>query len=149
MLDKINLVKELKKDFGFDNFQIVDLLNGAHYKDIVILDESLINLYNNYCQDFLYWGKYRPIDELDDFLDTLNGSFAFKLCENADDLSNGVREYFAYNGEQLFFCSLNKLIEDMNNDEDFRDYLDDTDYFTEAKTRLREILKRNFDKVEI
>lgn len=53
MLDKLNLVKELREDFGFDKFQIVDLLNGAHYKDIVVLDKSLINLYNEYCQNKL------------------------------------------------------------------------------------------------
>lgn len=149
MLNKLNLVKELKEDFGFDHFQIINLLNGTHYKDIVILDKSLIELYNEYIKGQYCWGNYRPINELNDFLDMLNGSLVFKLCENADDLSDGVRDYFAYSDGQLFFCSAGRLTDDMNNDKDFRDYLDNIGYFDEAKMELRKVLDRNFSKVEV
>ena len=149
MLNKLNLVKELKEQFGFDDFQIVKLLNGAHFKDTISFDKSLIDLYNEYIRGEYYWGNYRPIDELDDFLDTLSGSLVFKLCENADDLSNGVRDYFAYSDGQLFFCSAGRLIDDMNNDKDFRNYLDNIGYFDEIKMELGKVLDRNFSKVEV
>ncbi len=149
MLDQLNLVYDLKEQFGFDNFQIIELLNGGHYKDIVRFGESLFKLYNEFCLKNSSWGEYVPIDKLDDFLDTLNGSFAFKLSEEADDLSNGVRDYFLYYDEQLYFCSTGKLIEDMNTDEDFRTYLDYIGYFDETKMELKKVLEKHFNKVEV
>ena len=100
-------------------------------KDLKVyeLTDKLMQLYIKYLKENYSLAIFRPVSELYDFLDTLTGRKAFNLCENAITYGD-TQDYFSYDGKcELNFYSKGCLIDDINKDKKFIEYLHVNNYF--------------------
>lgn len=99
--------------------------------EVYELTDDIIELYNEYTKENYSLPALRPISELDDFLDTLKGSVAFKLVETARTYGD-TQDYFSYFDEEesvLNFYSNGFIIDDINRNNHFIGYLYINGYF--------------------
>lgn len=99
------------------------------------LTDNLIKLYNEYVKENYSLPAIRPVSELDNFLDTLKGSVAFRLTETSRTYGD-TQNYFSYFDEEesvLNFYSNGFIIDDINRNEDFIKHLIKIDYFEKER----------------
>lgn len=92
-------------------------------KDNKFLGEEFLETYIKYYQKEFPCFKFIEIDKLNEFFDTLKGSKAIEMYINIDTYGSGREAYFTVDGEQITTYGIGYLIDEMNKDKRFRQYL--------------------------
>ena len=87
------------------------------------LDDKFIDKYIDYCNN-TYKRGYIDISKLNDYFDTLKGSEAVKMYQAIDTIGGSGREvYFTLDGNYITTYRIGYLIDEMNKDKKFKEYL--------------------------
>lgn len=91
--------------------------------DNKFLGEEFLETYIKYYQKEFPCFKFIEINKLNEFFDTLKGSKAIEMYINMDTYGSGREVYFTVDGEQITTYGIGYLIDEMNKDKKFRNYL--------------------------
>lgn len=110
--------------------------------DVLEFDEDNIDAYNIFCRDNSYYDdEYIEMYSFDDYLDDISGQEAFSIGLEHDKTDYNNASYFKA-GADVRFYTTEQVVENINNDGDFRVWLDTYDYevFDKDVTDLAEFI---------